>query len=647
MDDSDLRNLRDFRRFELDDDYDLEALQEDFLKSGSKPAAKIVRGSQQPSVVSSDDPPVKNPAKAPDTINASASSSDILDFAKNMANAIKEFEIKEKSTAAHPIEDTPAPSSASALPSKPKKLSLFAQRRLAKQNQAGSTPSQQPQSANSKEHTAATFLPKLMAPVPEHELTEPIRPPQIKPRETGFPAIPVDFAANDSVSKASSAETAANTLANSLRGNDYWADVRQQVSQENEDRIKGMSREEIAEAQSEIRAMFSSDTIKRLQQRKAKPKAPLQDTPTESKSSQATKQVRFAEAAQTPGDSEDSAGLVPPPPPPAEWVDAEEPANSDAKTPNLNVDDNSTGADSKFYQEAKRRLYPSEAVEDAQMAWIMGHKQAKSPMEMAVSESQKQSAQAASKAAAAGTEDDLMAKPAAHIRFAFDGQILGEEDADIPTNIGLHHHGEDADKPGYTIPELLHLSRSTVSGQRSVSMATLGNIIHKINAGAWDAEQAASVYICLLDWQTELYLAHGLRDANKTARVETVIALWTWVVEMFKYKALVRLATGGEVEMADSAIPGADIKMTPKPVTVKGVLIERTFAAFDSMVTSKFMDTVYENISMSLMPERQLVMLAECVKALEGMSQEFGDRIKSHGKLSMLLQNKYAYLSGP
>ncbi|KAJ2668996.1 hypothetical protein IWW42_004836 [Coemansia sp. RSA 1085] len=640
MDDSDIRNLRDFRRFELDDDYDLEALQEDFLKSGSKPAAKIIRGSQPPPVVSS---PAKHPAKTSDA-NASTSCSDVLDFAKSMANAIKEFEIKEKSTAMHPIENKTAPnSSESALPNKPKKLSLFAQRRLAKQNQAGSIPSQQPQSANSKEHTAATFLPKLMAPVPEHESTEPIQPPQIKPRETGFPAIPVDFSANDSVSKVSSVETAANTLANSSRGNDYWADVRQQVSQENEDRIKGMSKEEIVEAQNEIRSIFSSETIKRLQQRKAKSKAPLQDASADSKSNQATKQVRFAEAEQTPDDTE----LVPPPPPPAEWVDTEDLANSQGKAPILNIDDNSTGADSKFYQEAKRRLYPSEAVEDAQMAWIMGHRQAKSPMEMAVSESQKQSAQAASKASATGAEDDLMAKPAAHIRFAFDGQILGEEDADIPTNIGLHHHGEDADKPGYTIPELLHLSRSTVSGQRSVSMATLGNIIHKINAGAWDAEQSASVYVCLLDWQTELYLAHGLLDTNKTARVETVIALWTWVVEMFKYKALVRLATGGEVEVTDSAIPGADIKMTPKPVTVKGVLIERTFAAFDSMITFKFMDAIYENISMSLMPERQLTMLAECTKALEGMSQEFGDRIKSHGKLFMLLQNKYAYLSNP
>ncbi|KAJ2174142.1 hypothetical protein GGH16_001467 [Coemansia sp. RSA 560] len=56
------------------------------------------------------------------------------------------------------------------------------------------------------------------------------------------------------------------------------------------------------------------------------------------------------------------------------------------------------------------------------------------------------------------------------------------------------------------------------------------------------------------------------------------------------------------------------------------------------------MDAVYENISMSLMPEQQLTMLAECIKTLASMSNEFNDRINAHSRLPLLLQNKYPYL---
>ncbi|KAJ2340301.1 hypothetical protein IWW50_006732, partial [Coemansia erecta] len=191
---------------------------------------------------------------------------------------------------------------------------------------------------------------------------------------------------------------------------------------------------------------------------------------------------------------------------------------------------------------------------------------------------------------------------------------------------------------------LLHLSRSTVSAQRSVAMATLGNIVHKINAGVWDPVQAAGAYTALLDWQAELYFAHGISDSSKTARAETAMSLWTWVVETSRYKTLLRLATGGDLEPSDASLPGAEFEMKPAPVAVKGVLVERTFAALSSMLTTKFMDAVCENISMSLMPEQQLTMLAECIKTLAGVSDEFDDRIKAHPKLPMLLQNKYPYL---
>ncbi|KAJ2120389.1 hypothetical protein IW147_005102 [Coemansia sp. RSA 720] len=627
-------SLRELRRFEIDNDTDLEALQQEFFNSNSKPAATLVSRGQAPPVVGSVQSKTQSTSTKPakDDKPNMPSGGDVFAFAKNMAEAIKEFEIKEKSTVMHPVKD--APVTESVVPGKAKKLSLFAQRRLAKQKQGGGDAGVSNAAGPSVGGTssAATFLPKLMAPVTEHTSADPAQPPQLKSRESGFPEIPVDVAATQSVGDSRAASTAEEAAQVDPQNTDYWTSIRSQVSQENQDRVKNMTEAEILEAQDEIRSAVSSETLQRILQRKNKTNTSETHKAPTPKDDKPPKQVRFAET--------DDVSDIPPPPPQAEWVD-DESATSDPQR--VNVDDNSTGADSEFYQETKRRLFPSEMVEDAQLAWMMGHNQAKSPMEQAVSESRQRNAQAAAQASSS-SDSGLLERAASKVRFAFDGQIMGEEQSDIPTSAGLHHHGDDPEKPGYTIPELLHLSRSTVPAQRSVAMATLGNIIHKVNTGVWDPAQAAQVYTGLLDWQAELYFVHGILDTNKTSRAKSVISLWTWVVEMTRYKALVRLATGGDLEPANPELPGVDIKMTADPVSVKGVLIERTFAALDSMLSTKFMDAVYENISMSLMPEQQLTMLAECIKTLADMSNEFDDRIKAHSRLPVLLQNKYPYL---
>ncbi|PRP83620.1 LON peptidase N-terminal domain and ring finger 3 [Planoprotostelium fungivorum] len=65
-------------------------------------------------------------------------------------------------------------------------------------------------------------------------------------------------------------------------------------------------------------------------------------------------------------------------------------------------------------------------------------------------------------------------------RFDFNGNILSlEEQQDLPTHLGLHHHGKDADKAGYAFSELFLLIRSTVPAQRTVSLRTLNAIISK------------------------------------------------------------------------------------------------------------------------------------------------------------------------
>ncbi|KAJ1896214.1 hypothetical protein LPJ66_004128 [Kickxella alabastrina] len=700
-DTSNTHRLKDNCRFDFGSgDDDLEAMEREFLSSKTKPAAKVIRRSQAPEIVetvhkkapASD---IGAPAKPAEPVieptqhaenSGLEPTGDMFGFAQRMNDAIKEFEVKERLAERDSVskvrtnEERPREA--------PKKLSLFAQRRLAKQSQNGGTAATDrtvyttPGASANNHSFAATFMPKLMAPVPEHSIVDPVVAPQLKPRESGFPEIPTDVATSENPrSEESVNETLPrHTQAADKQGSAYWAGMRDQVSQENEDRLRNMSAEEILEAQSEVQSMLSSDLIQRLLQRKQKQagqgaprSAPALDNgkhdsgSTESESeiiaepeennkhAKLPKQVRFAE----PGSSMDGPVIgdpkstLPPPPPPAEWVDetgTEIPSVSKSRgAGTIDVDNNETGADSEFYTDMKRKYFPSEMVEEAKLAWILGHNQARSPMEHAVLKNRNRDAKDA--AAMAGNDsdephnqEDLLARPISHVRFAFDGQIMTEEQSEIPTQAGLHHHGEDPDKPGYTIPELLHLSRSTVPAQRSVSISSLGCILHKINVGAWEVAQSVEVYLGLVDWQAELYFAHGIADSNKTCRAEATVALWTWIVEMSKYKSLVRLATGGDVEAQGAAIPGSEINMLPQPVVAQGVLVNRTFKAFSAILTPAFMDNVYEMVGSSLMPDQQLTLLAECIKCLMNMSDDFGERIRGHGKLSILLQNKYPYL---
>jgi hypothetical protein len=64
-------------------------------------------------------------------------------------------------------------------------------------------------------------------------------------------------------------------------------------------------------------------------------------------------------------------------------------------------------------------------------------------------------------------------------RFDFDGNILigGEV---VPEYLGLHHHGDEPDRPGYTLEELFLLSRSNFLQQRVLAINTLAKIIDKV-----------------------------------------------------------------------------------------------------------------------------------------------------------------------
>ena len=84
------------------------------------------------------------------------------------------------------------------------------------------------------------------------------------------------------------------------------------------------------------------------------------------------------------------------------------------------------------------------------------------------------------------TDKQKTAKESFNARFDFNGNLLPFKDDSIPVTAALHHHGDEPDRPGYTLEELLTLARSINPKQRSIAFDTLSNIIQKSKEGRYD-----------------------------------------------------------------------------------------------------------------------------------------------------------------
>ncbi|XP_040854016.1 RNA polymerase II-associated protein 1-like [Ochotona curzoniae] len=103
-------------------------------------------------------------------------------------------------------------------------------------------------------------------------------------------------------------------------------------------------------------------------------------------------------------------------------------------------------------------------------------------------------------------------------RFSLQGELLAA-DADLPTHLGLHHHGEEPERAGYSLQELFHLTRSQVSQQRSLALQVLSQILSRAQAGEFADQLVGSVLRLLLDAGFLFLLRFSLDD-----RVDGVIA---------------------------------------------------------------------------------------------------------------------------
>ncbi|KAJ8291132.1 hypothetical protein GJAV_G00021740 [Gymnothorax javanicus] len=117
-----------------------------------------------------------------------------------------------------------------------------------------------------------------------------------------------------------------------------------------------------------------------------------------------------------------------------------------------------------------------------------------------------------------GTERAMQA------RFDFNGNLIPPTE-DLPTHLGLHHHGEEPELAGYSLQELFHFSRSQVIQQRSLAITTLARILTKARLGDFTSCLKGSVTTALLDAGLLFLLRFALDDSVEGVMTAAVHAL--------------------------------------------------------------------------------------------------------------------------
>lgn len=121
------------------------------------------------------------------------------------------------------------------------------------------------------------------------------------------------------------------------------------------------------------------------------------------------------------------------------------------------------------------------------------------------------------------------------VRFDFKGRIIPpSKSAAIPTDIGLHHHGDAPSAAGYTISELALLARSAFPAQRCLAIQTLGRFLYRLGVGEFGDENLIHATVAptgVSGGVTEeevqkAMLARGLWDAVEGNRVTDTLSEW-------------------------------------------------------------------------------------------------------------------------
>ncbi|KAI9143063.1 hypothetical protein BKA69DRAFT_1037194 [Paraphysoderma sedebokerense] len=120
---------------------------------------------------------------------------------------------------------------------------------------------------------------------------------------------------------------------------------------------------------------------------------------------------------------------------------------------------------------------------------------------------------------------------ASSLRFDFEGNII-EASNSVPVHVGLHHHGDDPSRAGYTLPELLHLVRSRVPSQRALSIRIIGCVLGNARRAMYeDRRLNSSIMNLFLELRGPVYIRGAIDDTNLTVLIDAVNCLGELVID--------------------------------------------------------------------------------------------------------------------
>lgn len=262
----------------------------------------------------------------------------------------------------------------------------------------------------------------------------------------------------------------------------------EQIDDENRRKLAGMSQQEIEDAQAELMRNIDPELINKLMKRKTTPR-----------------RVSFSEGVHVEG----------------KVVSMQE----------AKVDHEHSSFQSKRHEEEegdhplamKKKYFSNVPAEPEKMEW-MGIDGTNNGGKITVGKSVAPGVQPYNVSAADPA--------AAHYRFDFAGKIL--QDEDTPVHLGLHHHGADPTKAGYTLSELLHLIRSTVPSQRIIPLNILAKILRNCRDTEYDSfEVRSGILRWLIDsLRAPVYLRAALDDKTDSGLVAAINALHAWAMPL-------------------------------------------------------------------------------------------------------------------
>ncbi|XP_020282059.1 RNA polymerase II-associated protein 1 isoform X2 [Pseudomyrmex gracilis] len=162
-------------------------------------------------------------------------------------------------------------------------------------------------------------------------------------------------------------------------------------------------------------------------------------------------------------------------------------------------------------------------------------------------------------------------------RFDFKGLLLPYKDENLTMDKGLHHHGEEPDRPGYSLQELLQLSRSSTQQQRCTALTTLANVMEKTHKGWYDKALYPAPLTALSQKNILLLLRFSLDDTSVAVITAALQALRAFLVSEADEVCLDRLYGFGMCE-EPTLMPELEDKETDS-------LKDHELAQFDAVAT--------------------------------------------------------------